>query len=370
MNTLNDILAAGFVAEGAVVVRELGLEGMMAPIPHGESAITSLCPTKDSKLYGLTRGLRSHLFVYDNSPIVEGVIWLGAVADEICGGDVFCAGNGTIFGFVSGQNSDGAKICASMFTYDPSKDFISDELTSYRGRPVTVPCPFGQRKFSRLVFDQARERIYGLFLPENVLFTYKLGDQAATEIGAIGKGPVSNVLGMTDKGVIYGVADGGRLFRLVPDAGKIEMTDLIVPSGKGKEYVNTVSAFAFDPANEYLYGGTWLDGLLFKVELQNERVICLGRPGEQRPIRCLAVGKDGKVFGIAGEPKNGIVHLFRYNPRTGDLRDLGILRSTITMTWVAHEIDAMCTNRNGHIVMGENDRMSHLIIYYPAVDGQ
>ena len=368
MKTGTEIWAGGFVDEGAVVLRDLGLEGLIEPIPDEESAVLSLRPAANGNVYGLTHGRRSHLFVYNGFPVEDGVLRLGVVGENTIGGDLVCAGDGLVYGAVYGApDGDGEEAHVTMFRYDPSRDAMSGETGMRVGEPEFIPSPFGGRRFSRLAIDAERGVVYGALLTSKVLFSYDIVTGSLTELGPIGVEVASKVLCVTDGGVVYGAGDEGVVFRLDPERREIQQTAMVAPCGKGKDYVNEVTAFAYDAPTRAIYGGTLNDGYLFRIELDHERVICLGKPVEQRPIRCLTMGADGRVFGVAGEPGSGLCHLFRYDPETGDLRDLGVPRSTITQSWVAHEIDAICTNRNGHIVMGENDRMSHLMVYYPSV---
>lgn len=369
MNLRYDITSAGFVNEGAVILRELGYEGIFPPIPDEESAVVSLLPARDGNVYGLTKGRQSHLFVYHIAPVEDCVLQRGIIAEDISGGDLVCASDGVVYGMAfGGPAGGGSKDRTFMFTYDPSKDSFSGEASECHSQVAMIPCPFEGKKVSRLAIDPERDIIYGLLLPENVLFSYEIASGRFTERGQVGTGIVSKVLCFADDGCLYGVREMGDVFRYSISDERLHGTGMAAPCGKGKEYVSEATALVFDPERRAIYGGTLSDGCLFKIDLNKQRVVCLGKPTEQRPIRCLTVGKDGKVFGTAGEPGKGICHLFRYDPESGDMKDLGILRSTIVKSWVAHEIDAICTNRNGHIVLGENDRMAHLLIYYPPVE--
>lgn len=366
MSNSKSLWNLGFVDEGAMVLRELGLEGLIAPIPENECAILSLVPGVNGKVYGLTHGTRSHLFVYHNFPVEDGVLRLGVIAENTFGGDLVCTSKDIIYGVVYGETPE-TGIRSVMFKYDGNRDGVSGEQVLSRDKPVEIACPFAGQKLSNLVIDKKRDVIFGITFPDHMLFTYEVDTNNFREAGHIGDGIVSKTICLADGPTVYGIGHGGRVFRFRPAENCIETTRMVIPCGKGKDYVNEATALIYDSNRRVIYGGTLLDGYFFKIELDNERVTCLGRPIEQCPIRCLALGYDGKVFGIAGEPKSGICHLFRYDPESGDLRDLGIPRSTVTKSWVAHEIDSMCVDRNGHIIMGENDRMSHLLIYYPPV---
>jgi hypothetical protein len=100
--------------------------------------------------------------------------------------------------------------------------------------------------------------------------------------------------------------------------------------------------------------------------LKSGQIISLGKPFSQPRIRCLAFGNDGYLYGIAGQ---NCCHLFRYDPQSGDLSDLGIFRVKIPRSWHAYEFDAAATGPNGIIYFGENDRISHLFTYQPQLGG-
>jgi hypothetical protein len=57
--------------------------------------------------------------------------------------------------------------------------------------------------------------------------------------------------------------------------------------------------------------------------------------------------------------------LFRYDPSSGDMRDLGILRATLPDEWIGHVFNAILTGPNGEIYLGESDRISRLFTYFP-----
>jgi len=318
------------------------------------------------KVFGLTRGPRAHFFVYHDFPQEDCVIPLGVVAENAAAGCLAVARDGWVYGVVSSPQPGREDFATVFFRYDPSSTSISSEYNLKRGKPEWLPSPFGARRVPALIADKQSDLLYGLLAPGNIFFSYDPALGKLSEFGAIGENHVSEVLCLA-QGAVYGVGPDGRIFRFDTQTGRMIQRDMVLPCQKGKEFVNKANALIYDPTTNRLYGGTSPDGYLFRVELDEERVISLGKPLDQSPIRCMALGGDGTVYGAAGEPRGGICHLFRYLPDSGDLRDLGVPRATISKCWIAHEIDTMCTNRNGHIVMGENDRISHLFVYFPPI---
>jgi hypothetical protein len=367
MSRHHEIWAGAFVTEGTIVLRELGFEGMIEPIPDEESAIAALVPGRRRNVYGLTVGRRSHLFAYSDTPMEDCVLRVGVVAENAAEAGLAVTRKGLVYGFAAVEGDPAAR--TRWFRYDPSGDAVSSEMSLDLGKPESIECPLADQQVSRIALAPDSDRLYAL-TTEGALFAWDIGTRGHVALGDLrefDEGRVSKALCVADDGRLYAVAGDGVVVRLDPSCDRIQRTGMAVPAGKGKEYVNEATCLVWDPSRRAIYGGTSADGYLFRIEPDVERVICLGKPTEQRPIRCLAVGLDGLVYGVVGEPRTGMPHLFRYEPESGDLRDLGIPKSTIVKLWVAHEIDAMCVIRNGHVVMGERDRISHLLIYYPPV---
>jgi len=63
------------------------------------------------------------------------------------------------------------------------------------------------------------------------------------------------------------------------------------------------------------------------------------------------------VYGVGGED-DAISKLFRYNPKTGDLRELGVIHER---GWTVYKIDTMVIGADGVLYLGESSRISHLI---------
>jgi hypothetical protein len=112
------------------------------------------------------------------------------------------------------------------------------------------------------------------------------------------------------------------------------------------------------------YGGTRADGILFRFDPLSEQIVSLGKPVRGGRIRALTANRSGALFGIGGDD-NLISRLFRYDPSTGNMRDLGIPRATLPEEWLGHEFDAIRTGPHGEIYLGESDRISRLFTYYP-----
>jgi len=125
---------------------------------------------------------------------------------------------------------------------------------------------------------------------------------------------------------------------------------------------NEIDSLIFDRKSNSIYGGTSADGILFQFYPDKEKIISLGKVINQPRIRCLAFGNNGYLYGIAGK---NCCHLFKYNPKERDLRDIGILYVTSPRYWHGYEFDAAITGENGEIYFGQNERISYLFVYSP-----
>jgi hypothetical protein len=98
-------------------------------------------------------------------------------------------------------------------------------------------------------------------------------------------------------------------------------------------------------------------------------VVNLGKPIREQRIRALTVGPDGMLYGVGGED-DFVSKLFRYNPKTGDMRELGVIHER---GWTVYRIDTLIAAPDGALYLGESARISHLIrikdILYISVIG-
>ncbi|MDD2708896.1 MAG: hypothetical protein PHV34_13000 [Verrucomicrobiae bacterium] len=378
-----DYEKSAFVSEGHVEVRRLGPASFVKPIPAGECAITALTRYKSGKIYGGTSGSRGHLFYYDPSPDADVVVDIGVVGEEM-----------SVTSLVAGEKIYGAtegRDGGFLFAYSPCEVLMEKLQVAGKGLREIFDSPVEDQMFHSIVdpchsagkiemlkkvssdegiaclaMDRKRDVIYGLTSKKGLFFVYSIQTGKLSFKGQVD--PIrefSKKLVLDLEGNVYGAGCWGRLFRYSPDKGKIESLSMTMPSLKGREAYNRVDAWALDEATGAVYGGT-IDGILFEFEPRTQRMICLGKPIDQMRTRALTVGNDGRVFGVGGEPGK-CCHLFVYEPGSRQLRDLGMLLAAIETPWYGYEIACAATGRDGEIYFGENDRISNLFIYHPAI---
>jgi len=374
-------------------------------VPANSSAITSLLTSASGKIYGGTSGDEAYLVVYD--PSINKVRHLGKLKGQ----------EGIHHALV--QDGDGAVYIGTglnMFRpveltkkIPPGRDSVSDALWSdvkkryqgyagghlYRYDPrtgdsqVLMPedaCPVedlggpapGNSVYA-LAIDPRAHVLYGVSYPDGHLFEYDIGQKRFRDLGELDRriifhGPerdwrsLPRALIVDGSGKVYTSGDDGFLVCYDREEGKIRSTGLRIP---GEYY--PVQAYVGHPVVEYfatdktglIYGGT-SDGYLFSFDPSARKLVNLGKPRVSRRLRALTVGRNGRVYLVAGE-RFEPCRLFSFDPQGGGFRDLGVMavdRSPY-YSWRGYQFDSMTTGSDGTIYIGESERRSHLLLYIP-----
>ncbi len=379
-----------------IELRDLGYESTDL-IPPDESAVTSLAEGAGGDIYGGTTGRVCHLFVFSRSS--NDVKHLGRInGQESIHHSLVADDEGTIY-FGTGLNElkqyplsepmPGFKGIVKTMWLDIEKRYsgyegghlykfdISKEKRRWIGQDdeciaedlgVAVP----HNGIYALTINNGRKEIYGLSYPDGHFFVYRIKAAEFADMGEIYKqkifgGPdnrtlrsISRALICDDKGFVYGSGDDGAIFRYDPEKREIKMLEVKIPL----IYYSVVEAFVKDK-DGIIYGGT-SEGYLFKFDPGEIEVANLGKPLAQLRIRGLVIGRDGVIYGIAGERTNHC-RIFSYDISKSKFDDLGILQVVREpyYSWTALQMDSMVMGRDGIIYIGESERMSHLFLYYP-----
>jgi len=348
-----------YVYEGRIFNRALQMQqDLSEPIPPGECAITSLAIAPDGVVWGATSGVRSHLFCYSPVPrrvwdTFDGVYDLGVIEGaRAVRRALVVAADGTVLGGIS-EAAAGKK---------------EGGLFRAQGRKIELlPVPVPGECVAALALDRERGIAYGLSSESGTLFNVEVSSGKVSVKGKVTEvGAFSHVLVLDRTGSVYGAGPLGRLFRFDPQKDEIENLPLSLPTVAGREFYNRMDSAALDVSSGLIYGGGSADGVIFAFDPERLTIRSLGKVIAEPRCRAITVGLDGRVYGVAGE-RDGMGHLFCYDPESDELRDLGIPYAASERTWHGYEFDAACTGLNGEIYLGESDRISHLFIYFPPI---
>jgi outer membrane protein assembly factor BamB len=350
--------AFAFITEGTVALRELGNANVAPSIPKGESAVTALAPGAGlKKIYGATSGKKSHLFYYDPSPAAEHAVDIGTLGEDAECRILAADAGGVLHGLV---NPGGR-----LFRYDPRGEF--SVIWRFEVNPIEFPGLALGEDAAAGAMEAATGKILALGRRSAALFEVDIKGGAVHRLAEIDGAEKSNAIALDGRGGIFGSGKNGHLFRYLIPSGLLDVLDIQLPSPKGMEFLNHLDAAVSD-RDGTIYAGTTL-GTIFRLDTASLRAIGYGRPLADHRVRALALGRDGIVYGAAGSPDKNC-HLFRWNPRTGEVKDLGIPMVHFPKNWICYDISALAAGPNGEIYIGESERVSYLLIYYPPAPVQ
>lgn len=374
--------------------RDLGYP-FFSQIPADGCYITSLAAAPDGRVYGATTGFRSYLFVF--SPKTDQVKPLGHLTDcegvhhsLVAGKDgrfFLGGGKNVIQGFPIAKGPGGGLNWVSedlwrqveqqykgyagghLYLYEPGQEEEGSRGDGpLKVKDLGIPVP-GDGIYC-LAIDPEREIVYGISYPHGHFFVHEATSGVTRDVGTIFRdvlfgGPdirtlrsLPRSLAVDRDGSVYASTDGGKLIRYTPDRQQLQTLDVSIPG----ESMQVVEAWAV--ADQVLYGGT-SEGFIFRFNTESQTLENLGKPLVSQRVRGLALGKDGRLFGLGGD-RHGVNLLFVYDPR-GSFQVLGSVEVDRSpyYAWRAHQFDAMVTAEDGTIFMGESDRGGHLFFFIP-----
>ena len=365
-----------FLRNGTLVAQEEGMSGVMPLIPRQEGRIGTMLRDQESgTVLGVTHGGEPRMFAY--FPNVRYFLPLAKFgrAGEDCrsmaqtsDGQVFFGTYGTEGGHLYQYNA-----AENQNYYNSREDADRGEFTKYYLQPSDVLSKIidlGEIAPGEGVYRLigVNDKIYGITWPSGDFFTYnpETGDRKVIPCFKEyirRKQNLPQVMVEYEK-TIYFSGHHGHIIAYDTINELMYETSMKIPCSCGREYLTTMTT-ATPCGDGVFYGGTYADGLLFRMDVVNNKITSLGRPVNENQIRALHYNRDGVLWGISGLD-NDVCHLFRYTPEDG-FRDEGILRSNMPKTWIVHCADVMLGGRNGEIFIGENDAISHLLVFYPPV---
>jgi outer membrane protein assembly factor BamB len=385
--------------------RDLGYPGA-TEIPADSSPITALLAHDgNGKVYGATSGKKSHLFVYDFR--VNKVFPLGVLPKSEGVHGCLVEGNNGILYIGTGKNEHELLILSKkmpegrraienqlwadiearykgyegghLYAYDPEKGDADVYLEGAAAKVVDLGVPLPGESIYALAIDAKGGVLYGLGYPHAELFAFDIATRKTRKLGKwMAKlsypGPerswrgVPRALAVDADGVVWSSGDDGLLRFYDPRKGAFGDTALRIPG----EYWETQACNAF-PVVEQLFVladgtfiGTTSDGFVFTACPKGDKFFSWGKPRVERRVRAATIGKDGRLYMIAGE-KDNVCRLFSFRQDEGylDWGVLGVDRSPYYAK-IAYQFDAMATAADGSILIGESDRRAKLFIFIPG----
>jgi hypothetical protein len=388
-----------------VDLRDLGYP-LVNEIPVNSSAITSLITARDGIIYGGTSGEEAYFFLFD--PTINKVRHLGKIPGhtgihhslvEDKNGNIYIGTGKNMFEDVPlskwGEEDDKFDVTVwkdikrhfndnqggHLYCYRPAESNQNVKLEGMDSEIEDLGMPLANNSIYALTINPDGDEIFGLTYPDGHFFIYDIALKKFNDLGEIDPqkvyhGPerqwrtLSRALICDATGKVFMSGNKGMLIYYDTKTGELVDTDIEVPGDyyylQFYQDYTAVEYFARDTGS-LIYGGT-TDGYLFSLDPQKMELNNLGKARESRRLRCLTVGKDGKVYFMAGERSTTRpCQFYSYDPEPGRFETLGLLIADRSpyYYWRGQQFDCMTTGLDGTIYFGESERRSHLFLYIP-----
>ena len=390
-------------------LRDLGYPDATA-IDADNCPITALVTGANGRVYGATSGKASCLFLYDRS--INKVRPLGRIGDALgCYHALVQDDDGTLY--VGGglnmlapvpltqQFPGGFRAIEEQLWKDitaPYADYAGGRLYHYDAaqhdadtRMPNAPCPLEDlgvpvrgNTIYALSIDTRRRKLYGLSYPDARFFVWDLEKKQVLDVGPVVEhkvysGPertwrsIPRALYIAADGQVYTSGDDGRIVVYDPRTQQLRRTTMQIPG----EYWEAWNYYGYPVLEQWVADtkgrvfGTTSDGFLFEMDVEQKRVVNLGKPRVARRVRAMTLGPDERLYLICGEFQD-VCKLYSYDltGREG-FRDWGVLAVDRSPYYAkrAYQFDAMATGVDGTIFMGESDRRASLFLFIPGGEG-
>ncbi len=344
-----DIHHGAFVDEGRLVAFPTCFPGASIPIVADESHITALDVNAEGDVYGGTSGKACHFFVGMFRGVTGAVFDMGKVEKASHCASILC-GEKNFAAFVN--DTSGGRIVSRRFQGLPF-DLIQEwgfSRQPYKELGFVVE---GEKIHDALA-DISKKYVVGT--TDKHLFTFDFGSNKIEILHEIsGKGQIAT----GSSGHFYGLDEGNSLWHFVYENKQLERKSIRLPEGSWKQ---GDLQWARDARNGMLYIADD-EGRLFTFNEKEGFSSSLGQT-DLAPVKTMSVTNDGRLFGACGEE---ISHLFTYNPRRNEIRDLGIALSTLERRRYGYLFSDSVVGPDGEIYFGEDDDLGHLWIYFPKI---
>jgi hypothetical protein len=345
------IVHGAFVTEGTMVAFPPCFPGVTLPIPADECHITALDVAADGIVYAGTSGHVTHLLVGMFHGVTGMVLDMGAVegANQTV---AICCGQDRFVAAVNG--ADGGRLVTRELQPLPF-DLIQEWHIGRAPYRVLGQVIQGER-ILHAVADATGQQVVGV--TEGHLFVL---DIQATRVDVIGEVPGRARLALGPDNTVFGMDERATLWAYDVDQGALHRQAFELPDGN---WALPALMWARDAADGTLYTAD-ADGVIYSFAPE-QGFTCRART-PIAPIGPMAVTLDGRLFGTMGE---GMSKLFCYDPDSRQVRGLGVAVSVFERRRYGYAFGDAAVGRDGEIVLGEDDDLGHLWLYFPKIRGR
>jgi len=257
------------------------------------------------------------------------------------------ASDGSVYGATACLHREDQRMEAPggrIFRYD-------FERRAYDFLGIPVPHDYIQT----ITLDEKRGLIYGVTYPVFNFFAFDLRRRETRCVHYVGSAP--HVMALDDAGGVWSTWSPRThsLFRYDPDTNRVHFFQHGIPGGAAGANLMYPGAGPIDMmlngGDGFLYVGV-TTGEIVRIRPETGETEYLGKPAPETRIPALAVGSDGRLWGICGF--RGRCRLFAYDRAARTFEDLGHIADSRTglPIFIAHD---MVFASKGTLFVGETD---------------
>jgi hypothetical protein len=363
---------------------EVSLENTsLMRLPMYRNSISSLIVLGDNIIAGTTADKGLTPFIFSASISKRDMIEIFDLNKVIPGQRAIRTGftkgkNGTLYaGTIANKTASGRQ---------QSGHLIEVRMASGKINVTDMGTPIDGESIFALTSAADGSMMYGITYPTGIFFSYNIATGAVKKFNETVPSPkdistlneyvlkpddyLCKALIETAQGQIIGSFPVNKLFSFNPSSEKFEVYEQPLPEVWGRRVLGQVECW-MKTKRGTIYGGNAGDGQLFELDPVAKKMKNLGKPVMMPRLRGLALGNDGRLYGIAGASP-GYVHLFSYSEKTGFvdygnpsfvMKAPGIEQG---IEWRAFQLGTIAASEDGkYIVMGEDEALSQLLIFAP-----
>jgi hypothetical protein len=236
------------------------------------------------------------------------------------------------------QDDDGTLYAATALLHDPDCLMESPGGKLLKWTPATgeyslLAIPVPHHYIQSIVLDRKCRLIYGCTFPAEILFRHDLRTGQTRHLAYIGAGYVmaqAEKMTLDAEGRLWGTWAEIRAWESSPGPNCIRLfcydpnSDQITWFGHGLPKVGAGDRGTVDTMlladDDLIYVGTGA-GALCRLNPKTAEVTLLGKPSSGRRMTGLALGRDGQIYGVAGDCERARV--FSYDRESGRFTNWG-----------------------------------------------
>jgi hypothetical protein len=345
---IDQIVHGAFVTEGTMIAFPPSFPGVTLPVPADECHITALDVAADGIVYAGTSGQAAHLLVGMFHGVTGMVMDMGAVEGATHTVAICCGHNR----FVAAVNGPAGGRLVTRELQPLPFDLIQEWHIGRRPYQLLGEAVPGE-KILHAVADATRQKVVGV--TGGHLFVV---DIAAAQVRIVGEVAGQARLALGPGNTVFGPDEGSTLWAYDVAGQALRRRAFPLPEGN---WALPALMWARSPVDGPLYTAD-ADGRLYSFG--PDAGFTLRAKVPIAPVGPMAVTLDGRVFGAMGE---GMSKLFGFDPESGQVTNLGVAVSVFERRRYGYTFGDAAVGRDGEIVLGEDDDLGHLWLYFPRI---